>query len=190
MVGPVLGEASALVVSVTLGVAAVSKVRDVRTFREQIADFERLPYSTTGVAAITVIGWEASAAVLLIAPPTQRVGAIVSLPLFVIFVGVLVATIRGGRAIPCACFGGGGELDTVDLHSLTRTSLLLICAVEAAVATSSDVDVSAVAIAVLLGVAIFLITEVIRLVTEIGTSGRALVEANEAASALPREVDG
>jgi hypothetical protein len=68
-----------------------------------------------------------------------------------------------GRHIPCACFGGRGELDTVGLTSLTRTALLGVIVVMALASPSAAAGPARVLVAALLLVLVFLLAETARL---------------------------
>jgi len=162
-----VSSAAALVLSATLGVAAIEKGRALGVFRQQIADYRLMPYALTRIVAPTVILWEAASAVLLISPATRQVGALLAVPLLVLFAVILAAVWRLGREVSCGCFGGSGELDTVGIHGIVRALLLLVVAGIAAYPTTAGLSWRDVVSAFLLGGLVFLGGEVARLLGDL-----------------------
>jgi hypothetical protein len=73
-----IGHAAALIVGITLLAAAATKLRSLAVFREEIADYQILPYRVTRAVAVFVVSIEAVAGVLILLPATRRMGAIVA----------------------------------------------------------------------------------------------------------------
>lgn len=166
--------ASALALAAVLGFASASKLRSLTVFREQVADYRLVPYEATWIVAGIVVAAEALAAALLVVPTTRRVGAIVAAPLLALFLIALVSAWRRGRAITCACFGGRAELDTVGAHSVVRTTALLALALIAASPASSTVAPRSMLLAILLGLAVFEVAELVRLVGSVRRDAQAI----------------
>ncbi|QKG25701.1 MauE/DoxX family redox-associated membrane protein [Actinomadura verrucosospora] len=129
----VLASAWPALIAVLL-VAAGGKVRDVRGFAAAIGAYRVLPARLTGAAAVAVLSAEAAAAVLLAVPATRRWGALAAAALFAAFLGAMASVLRRGMVIDCGCFGSARRPAPVGAASVTRTALLLLLAVMAAVA--------------------------------------------------------
>lgn len=133
----------------------------------QIADYRLLPRSLTPAIARVVLCAELASGLMLLSgllfnPTVRQLGAILAVALFVLFSIALGSALVRGAKIACACFGGGGELETVGLNSLVRTVLLLACAVLAGFSSSDGTASSAAALAVLFVVLVALSSELAR----------------------------
>lgn len=171
------GEPSAIVLGSILSASSILKVRSFALFREQVADYELIPYRATGFASAVVVASESMTALLLFIPRVRQVGGAVALALFSLFLVVLVLTLRRGRAIACGCFGGSGELDTVGAHSVLQTALFAILAVIVIASPSQGFHTISVLLAALMALIIFLAGETVRLFSDVRASLR-LVRAN------------
>ncbi|MBO2445855.1 hypothetical protein J4573_02015 [Actinomadura barringtoniae] len=121
-------------VIVVLVVAVVSKVRDVPGFAMAIDAYQIIPQRLTRAAAVGVLASETGTAVLLAVPVTRRWGAVLAAALFAAFLVAMASVLRRGMEIDCGCFGSARRPSPVGAASITRTALLLLLAVMAAVA--------------------------------------------------------
>jgi hypothetical protein len=110
---------ASLALAATLGLAAASKVRTLSVFAEQIADYRIVPYVLTRHIALLVVLAEGLSCLLLLLARTRAIGAVASTFVLVVFLIALFRAWRSGRKISCACFGGGGRVDTVGAASIT-----------------------------------------------------------------------
>ena len=115
-----MGLSSALAVAAIFGWSACLKLRDLPLFREQVADFRVVRYRLSRPLAIGVPVAELASAILLVVPPTRRLGALGALVLVCTFGYAMIRVMRSGRTTACACFGGASDLDTVGWPSLIR----------------------------------------------------------------------
>ncbi|MFI7150725.1 TlpA family protein disulfide reductase [Nonomuraea sp. NPDC050022] len=129
----VLSSAYTALIAVLL-YAAVSKARDLAGFAADIAGYRLIPRRLTVVAAVAVVMAELAAAGLLIAPPTRRWGALLAAALFAVFLAAMASVLWRGLSVGCGCFGDHGLVGTA---TMTRTGLLAVLAVMAAVAGPS-----------------------------------------------------
>jgi hypothetical protein len=152
-----------MAVAAILAFAAVAKARHLGVFAEQIADYRIVPYRTRTVSAVGVTGIEAVTAGLIIVPPTRVSGALLAATLLGLFSAVLAHTVHSGRRIGCACFGSSDAADPVGHHSVVRTVLLMTLAMLAAFPGQFRLTAAALVCSATLAVAVFLISEVVRL---------------------------
>ncbi|WP_433517255.1 TlpA family protein disulfide reductase [Nonomuraea sp. CA-143628] len=129
----VLSSAYVALIAVLL-YAAVSKARDLAGFAADIAGYRLIPQRLTVVAAVAVVVAELVAAGLLTAPPTRRWGALLAAALFAVFLAAMASVLWRGLSAGCGCFGDHG---LVGAATMTRTGLLAVLAVMAAVAGPS-----------------------------------------------------
>lgn len=160
-------------VASVLAFSAVSKLRHIGTFVEQIADYRLVPYSIARPVALSVLAAEVISCVLLLDPKTVILGSILSSTLFFVFLLALSSAWRSGRRISCGCFGGTSQVDAVGPASLVRTSLLLTCALLSAFSVS-QVRIEHFFIAALIVLLILISTEVSRLLFELSGKSREL----------------
>lgn len=182
--------AAALIVASVFATAAVAKARHSATFREQIADYQLIPYGATGVVAGVIVAVEAGSSGLIVIPATRQVGGAIALILLLAFLSALLWTWSRGREIVCACFGGSGEVDRVGLHSTVRTGLLALLAALALVTPSASGSLHAASfvLAALGGVLVFLISELVRLFSEMRRYTPAVVGAQTPSSTAKESV--
>ena len=121
-------------VIVVLVVAVVSKVRDIPGFAAAIDAYRIVPSRLTRAAAVGVLATETGTALLLAVPVTRRWGAVLAAALFAAFLVAMASVLRRGMEIDCGCFGSARRPTPVGAASVTRTALLLLLAVMAAVA--------------------------------------------------------
>src|ERR1700691_3378201 len=101
------------VVSVSLGLAAVfiyagiEKMRDTLQFADSIGAFGILPSSFINLVALAMPPFEVACGLLLLWPPTRRVGALAIALLSVMFFAVLLSALLRGLTLDCGCFGSG-----------------------------------------------------------------------------------
>lgn len=152
-----------LVLAAVLGVSAVIKLRSTRVLAGQIDNYGIVPRAAAGFAAAALAGTEAACALLLLIPPVRRAGLAVAGCLMMVFLVAMSTALARGRRIPCACFGGGGELDTVGLPSLLRTALLGVIAVVSLLGRPAPTRLPALLVAALLLAMLFLLAETTRL---------------------------
>lgn len=175
---------ASLAVAATLGFAAVSKVRTLSVFGEQIADYRIVPYVWTWPVALLIVLAEGLSCVLLLVSTTRLVGAIASALILTSFLMALVHAWRSGRKISCACFGGGGRMDTVGAASITRTTVLLMFALASMVSPHHQVRPVHFLLAGLMLLLVFIFSELIRLLVELRPLALGLVSSLQPSRSL------
>lgn len=107
--------------------SAASKVRpaDHREFRASVRRTGLVPARAVRPAALLVVALEAAVVPLVLVPATAPLGAALAALLLVGFVGVIVVSVRTGRAVECRCFGAGATLGAQ--HVARNAFLLLAC---------------------------------------------------------------
>ena len=100
-----------LAVSLTLAAifiyAGVDKIRDPLQFADNIAGFRMLPAVFINLLALGLPPFEVACGLLLIGPPTRRVGALAVTLLSLVFFSVLLSALLRGLTLDCGCFGVG-----------------------------------------------------------------------------------
>lgn len=119
-----LSSSGYLVLAAVLAVSGAVKLRHPRVFAGQVENYRILPGVLVWPAAVALALAETGAALLLVAPWTRTAGLILAGALIGGFLVAMSAALARGQHIPCACFGGTGELAMVGLPSLLRTALL------------------------------------------------------------------
>lgn len=159
-----LAPSFALVLAVVLGVAALGKLRDLPAFARQLAGY-RLPPSLfpPRLTAGVVVAAEPAAAVLLLVPAWRAAGALLAAALFGAFLLAAGSVLARGLRVPCACFGGAGELETVGAATVVRTTLLLGLAVTVAVRPAGPLGLPQLLLAALVGALVLVGAELARL---------------------------
>ena len=132
------------VLAVSIAVAAVflyaglGKVRDPLHFADSTAAFAILPAVFINLFVMGLPPFEFACGVLLLAPPTRRIGALAVAVVSAMFFTALASALLRGLTLDCGCFGVGAPsrsrlwvvgLDTmlfagamfVYLRSITRT---------------------------------------------------------------------
>jgi putative oxidoreductase len=101
------------VLAVSLGLAAVfiyagfEKLHDPLDFADSIAGFAILPVAFINPFALALPPFEIACGVLLLWPPTRRVGALAIALLSVLFFAALSSALLRGLTLDCGCFGSG-----------------------------------------------------------------------------------
>jgi hypothetical protein len=119
-------------VAACLGLSAVHKWRDPKTFAEAVAEFSllrRLPANFRSLLVWLVPLMEGAVAVLLVTPQTDRVGSVLAIGLALSFV-LVVAFDSRPAIVHCGCWGGAA--DVPKSFVLVRSCILLAAATIAA----------------------------------------------------------
>jgi hypothetical protein len=185
-------EAAALLTGFVLIVAGQAKARASATFAAQIADYG-VPRSMTQVLARVISSLELLAGAALAVgalayQPLRRTGAVLAFLLFGLFLAALLSAFIRGRKIACACFGGSSELETVGIHSIVRTVMLLVIA-GIAIIPSHPVRppaLTAFAFAAILAALVALASELARLLGPLRKATASIVRELNAASAASK----
>ena len=102
-----------VVLAVSIAVAAVfiyagiDKIRDPLQFADSIAAFAILPAVFINLLALGLPPFEIACGLLLLAPPTRRVGALALAVISVMFFTALLSALLRGLTLDCGCFGIG-----------------------------------------------------------------------------------
>lgn len=179
--------ASALLTGIVLISAGVPKALASPTFAGQITAYGIVPESAARFLARAISSAEVLAGTLLIvglmAPfPVRQIGAGLAVLLFTTFLAALASAQARGRNIACACFGGGGELETVGPHSLVRTSLLLLLAIVGLLPAHGGQPLPIVGFAAILAALVAVISEMARLLGPLRRSTGSILEQLDAAA--------
>jgi uncharacterized membrane protein YphA (DoxX/SURF4 family) len=154
-----------LVLAAVLGVSGVIKLRHPRVTARQIEDYQIVPRAVAPAVAAALAVAEAACALLLLVPPTRRPGLVVAGCLMVVFLVAISITLARGRRVPCACFGGEGELDTVGPPSVLRAALLGVIAVVSLLGRPTATQLPQLPVAAMLLALVFLAAETTRLLS-------------------------
>ena len=186
-------EAAALLTGLVLIGAGQSKALAPATFAAQIADYGVVPKSMVQVSARVISSLELLAGAMLTVgalayQPLRRMGAVLALLLFVLFLAALLSAFARGRKIACACFGGSGELETIGIHSIVRTAMLLVIAGVAIIPSYPvrPLAVTAFAFTAILAALVGLVSELARLLGPLRKSTASIVRELNAASAASK----
>jgi putative oxidoreductase len=101
------------ILGVSLGLAAVfmyagfEKIHDPLDFADSIAGFGILPGAFINPFALALPLFEIACGLLLLWPPTRRVGALAIALLSVMFFAALLSALLRGLTLDCGCFGSG-----------------------------------------------------------------------------------
>lgn len=87
--------------------AGVDKIRDSLQFADSIAGFRMLPASLINLLAFGLPIYEIACGLLLLGPPTRRIGAIAVAMVTVVFMVALLSALLRGLTLDCGCFGVG-----------------------------------------------------------------------------------
>jgi len=110
--------------------AAVTKVVDLSTFAEEIANYQLLPPAFVPWFAVMMPGIELVVGVLLVAGVWARGSAAIAATLLLVFIGALSQALLRGIDLRCGCFGGA---DVATWGTVTRDVALLVPAATVAV---------------------------------------------------------
>jgi putative oxidoreductase len=100
------------ILGVSLGLAAVmyagfEKIHDPLDFADSIAGFGILPGAFINPFALALPVFEIACGLLLLWPPTRRVGALAIALLSVMFFAAPLSALLRGLTLDCGCFGSG-----------------------------------------------------------------------------------
>ncbi len=102
-----------VVLAVSIAVAALfiyagsDKIRDPLQFADSTAAFAILPAVFINLLALGLPPFEIACGLLLLAPPTRRVGALALVVISVMFFTALLSALLRGLTLDCGCFGIG-----------------------------------------------------------------------------------
>lgn len=102
-----------VVLAVSLPLAAVfifagaDKMRDSLQFADSVAAFGILPAALVNLLALGLPPFEIACGLLLVGPPTRRIGALAVALVSVVFCCALLSALVRGLALDCGCFGIG-----------------------------------------------------------------------------------
>jgi uncharacterized membrane protein YphA (DoxX/SURF4 family) len=109
-------EYAVLAVSVALAAifiyASIDKMRDPLQFADSIAAFAILPTAFVSLLALSLPPFEIACGLLLLWPPTRRVGALAVALISVMFFAALSSALLRGLTLDCGCFGAGAPSRT------------------------------------------------------------------------------
>ena len=109
------------VLAVSLGLAAVfiyagfEKLHDPLDFADSIAGFGILPRALINPFALALPPFEIACGLLLLWPPTRRVGALAIAVLSVMFFAALLSALLRGLTLDCGCFGTWSAIAAEDV---------------------------------------------------------------------------
>jgi hypothetical protein len=135
MIHLILGQRCLL--ATVFAIAFAGKVRQVARFRQFMSSIQKLailPEATARYAASFIVAGEGAATVLLVVLP--RAGFALAAVLLVVFIGVVIRSVRGGIFAECRCFGGAGAV--MSNAMIVRNLLLLACALPGLVVASAS----------------------------------------------------
>lgn len=121
-----LALAAALLLAGVLAVAGVAKLRRPA---DTAADFASLGLPAARPLAVVVPVVELACAALLVVVPGW--GGVAAFGLLALFTANLVAVVRSGRVVSCACFGSASR-SPISARHLVRNGALLVLALAAA----------------------------------------------------------
>jgi putative oxidoreductase len=87
--------------------AGVEKMGDSLQFADSIAAFGILPVALISLLALSLPPFEIACGLLLLWPPTRRVGALAIVLISVVFFSALLSALARGLTLDCGCFGIG-----------------------------------------------------------------------------------
>jgi putative oxidoreductase len=87
--------------------ASVDKIRDPLQFADSITAFGILPAPLISLLALSLPLFEAGCGLLLIWPPTRRIGALAVGLISIVFFTALLSALARGLTLDCGCFGAG-----------------------------------------------------------------------------------
>ena len=86
--------------------AAATKVSDMATFAQDLANFRLLPSTLVPYAASVVVGIEVVVGLALVTGLSARAAALLAAAMLVVFIGALSQALLRGIDLRCGCFGG------------------------------------------------------------------------------------
>lgn len=122
---PVIHWTLRLGLALVLGISGLSKLRDLNSFRQSLANYRLLPPSLEGAASLLVPLLELGGAVLILSR-AYPAGITLFLLLMGLFSGVILWGLWQGGGFNCGCLGGVEEPLSPGL--LLRNALLAVLA--------------------------------------------------------------
>jgi putative oxidoreductase len=101
-----LGLAARLSLGLTFAWAAVAKLPDLRTFAEEVANYQLLPSALVPAAAVAFVGVELACAAALLVGRWVRAASALCGAMLVLFIVALTQALVRGIDLRCGCFGG------------------------------------------------------------------------------------
>jgi hypothetical protein len=127
----IISIAAELIVAATLLFAAASKLRNLPSFAEGLRGYALLPDWTVSWVARLVPAIEVALAAALLLGWAEPWPALMSAGLFGVFAVAIGLAVRGGRDIPCHCFGPSPKY-RVGIGAMLRAVVLVALALIAA----------------------------------------------------------
>jgi putative oxidoreductase len=87
--------------------AGVDKIRDPAQFADSVAAFAILPNALVTPMALGLPMFEVLCGLMVLAPPSRRVGALALTLVTAMFIVALVSALARGLTLDCGCFGAG-----------------------------------------------------------------------------------
>jgi putative oxidoreductase len=87
--------------------AGVDKLRDPAQFADSVAAFAILPNALVTPMALGLPMFEVLCGLMVLAPPSRRVGALALTLVTAMFIVALVSALARGLTLDCGCFGAG-----------------------------------------------------------------------------------
>ncbi len=106
--------------------AGASKIPDMASFAESVANYRIVPAPLVPAAAAAVVGIEIVAGVLLVAGRLARAASLVTALLLAVFTAALGIALLRGIDLRCGCFGGE---EAATWGTVARDVVLLAAAV-------------------------------------------------------------
>jgi putative oxidoreductase len=87
--------------------AGIDKLRDPLQFADSVAAFAILPNSLVTPFALGLPVFEVLCGLMVLVPPTRRIGALALTLIIAMFIVALVSALARGLTLDCGCFGAG-----------------------------------------------------------------------------------
>ncbi len=102
-----VGLAVSLALAAVFIYAGVDKIQGRLQFADSIAAFRILPAALINLFALGLPPFEIACGLLLLGPPTRRVGALAVALVSVLYLSALLSALVRGLTLDCGCFGTG-----------------------------------------------------------------------------------
>jgi Methylamine utilisation protein MauE len=102
--------------------SAAGKLSDPKGFARGVADYQIVPKSMTGTVSLMIVACEIWLSVTHLTVFANTINFVLGLGTLSTFAFAVTVNLARGRALPCHCFGGGG--DTISTRTLARLALL------------------------------------------------------------------
>jgi putative oxidoreductase len=120
-----IGLAARVALGLVFIAAAVTKLPDLRTFAEEVANYQLLPAMLVPLAAVAFVGAELVLGASLLAGIWVRASAVLAGAMLVVFIVALSQALVRGIDLRCGCFGGA---DVATWGTVARDVGLLVVA--------------------------------------------------------------